>query len=132
MHERHDRALSDREQQFLSMHRLKCEACRRSELQGAMALSMLRGSALEPELPANFNERVLRRWHVRSVQESLRFWSPALLGGLVAALLVLASLQLVSRSAQLPTVNLNGHEARRISPPDTVFTNILEPGDARR
>jgi len=91
-----------------------------------MALSMLRGAALEPELTPNFNDRLIRRWHVHSVQDSVRFWSPAFIGAVVAALLVLASLQLVSRSAQLPMVNLNGHEARRISQTDPVFSNIVE------
>jgi len=93
---------------------------------------MLRTAALEPELPPNFNERVIRRWRVRSVQESIRFWSPAFIGAFVAALLLLASLQLVSRSAQLPTVNLNGHEARKISLQDPIFPNIIEESRERR
>lgn len=132
MHERNDRLLSEREEKFLAAHRLKCPECRLSERQSAFALGMLRLIAVEPEVAPNFNERVLRRWRVRSVQESLRFWSPAVLGGLVAALLVLASLQLVSRSSQLPTVKLNGHEARRLNPPDTVFTNVIDQGSIRR
>lgn len=132
MHERFDRELSVKEQNFLQAHRTSCAECRLSEHQGALALSMLRTMAVEPELTPHFSERVIRRWHVSTVQDSLRFWSPAFLGALVAALLVLASLQLVSRSAQLPTVNLNGHEARRISPPDTVFPNIIEDAHGRR
>ncbi len=87
---------------------------------------------IEPELTPNFSERVIRRWHVNSVQDSVRFWSPAFIGAVVAALLVLASLQLVSRSTQLPMVNLNGHEARRISPIDPIFPNIVEESSNRR
>lgn len=126
MHERFDRQLSVRELSFLEAHRVTCPECRVSERQGALALSMLRNSAIEPELTPNFNERLVRRWHVQTVKNSLGFWSPAFVGAVVAALLVLASLQIVSQSGKFPTVTLNGHEARRINPPDTVFPNIVE------
>lgn len=132
MHEQTDRLLSTKELDFIDRHRASCPACQAVERQGALALSMLRGSAIEPELAPNFNDRVMRRLHVRSVQDSVRFWSPAFIGAVVAALLVLASLQLVSHSTHMPLVNLNGHEARRISQPDPIFTNITEETDYRR
>jgi len=111
--EAHDRELSLREEAFLVTHRHACAACRLAETQGALALSMLRMAAIEPEAAPQFEERVLRRYRIQTVQQSLGFWSPAIIGACVAGVLVLAALQIVSNSARLPALRSPGAEAHR-------------------
>jgi predicted anti-sigma-YlaC factor YlaD len=113
VHEDLDRELTIREQTFLEAHRRSCASCRLAATQGALALSMLRMAAMDPEPAPQFEERVLRRYKVEAVRASLQFWSPALVGALVAGVAVLAALQIVSNSARLPALPTPGGQAFR-------------------
>ncbi len=111
--ESHDRLLSSRERSFMDRHRAVCGECERAEWSGAMALNMLRESSMEPVFGAGFEDRVLRRHRVQTVRASLGYWSPAFLGASIAMVAILAGLQMVTRSAELPVVPAPGVEVRR-------------------
>ena len=123
-HEDFDRRLTSREQEFLAKHRSACAACRLAETQGALALSMLRMSAIDADPAPQFEERVLRRYRVQTVHESLHFWSPAIIGAFVASVLVLAALQIVSNSSKLPAIRTPGSEAHRTVERTPAFPEI--------
>jgi hypothetical protein len=125
VNERNDRPLKDREIAFLARHRARCAPCRLAETQGAHALSMLRLSAMDVEVMPSFEERVMRRYKVQRVHESLRFWSPALIGAAVASVLVLAGLQIVLNSSRMPTLQPPTGEARRLIDHSPTFPEIL-------
>lgn len=122
--EDHDRPLAPRESEFLATHRRACASCRLAETQGALALSMLRMAAIDPEPTPLFEERVLRRYRVRTVHQSLSFWSPAIIGACVASVLVLAALQIVSNSSKLPSLRTPGAEAHRTIDRAPAFPDI--------
>lgn len=123
--ENHDRLLTQRELDFLATHRRACAACRLTETQGALALSMLRMAAIDAEPAPQFEERVLRRYRVQKVHESLSFWSPAIIGACVASVLVLAALQIVSNSSKLPAIRTPGTEAHRSVDRTPAFPEIV-------
>jgi hypothetical protein len=87
---------------------------------------MLRMSAIEADAAPQFEERVLRRYRVQKVHQSLSFWSPALIGACVAAVLVLAALQIVSNSSRLPALRSPGAEAQRTIDRAPVFPDLDE------
>lgn len=127
--EKHDRELSQAEKNFLDRHRSACAPCRSAETDGALALNMLRQFALEADEPCTlqFEERVIRRWRVQHVREGVGYWSPALMGAIVAGVAVLAALQLVTRSSELPRVTLPGTaEALRELPKSNLPDLLIE------
>lgn len=109
-----DREVSPREHVFMVKHRAACPACREAESQSSLALNFLRSAALEVEVHPQFDERVIRKLRVQRTRESIRYWSPAVAGGFIAGLAVIAALQMITRSAELPHVRYPGGEARRI------------------
>lgn len=115
MNEKFDRTLSLREREFMARHKSVCSDCHREETQSACALNMLRMAAVGDDEMDNsrvFEDRVLRRWRIQSTRESVRYWSPAFLGAVLAGLTVLAALQVVSNRPTIPgSVNPPG-EAR--------------------
>ena len=92
-----DREATAREDAFLGRHRAVCAACRKEETAAALSLDLLRGAVFEAEVSDAFDRRVLRRARTQRVQDGLRYWSPALLGGTVAAALLLAAVQTLTR-----------------------------------
>ena len=92
-----DRQPTAREDAFVVRHRDSCDACRREERAAAFSLDLLRNAAFDPEVQDSFDRRVLRRAHVQRVQEGFRYWSPAFMGGLVAACLLLAAVQALTK-----------------------------------
>lgn len=111
--ESEDRALTPQETAFLRRHKEVCRACSRKEDQRVMALNMLRSAVFSVDVSSHFNERVLRRHRVETVRASLAFWSPALAGGAIAFLAMLAAMQLISSPSNLPTFRSFGAETRR-------------------
>ena len=91
-----DRALTPSESLFMDSHRSECDLCRRAEATGALALNMLRSSALQAETDDAFDRRVARKVRVQSARDRFAYWSPSAIGALVAAVLVIAVVQLVS------------------------------------
>ncbi len=93
-----DREPTPRETAFLERHRASCDACSREEEASFLTLDLLRGCAFDAQIeePA-FDRRVLRRARITMVRDGVRYWSPALIGGAVAAGLFLAAVQAVTR-----------------------------------
>ncbi len=122
-----DRDLSEHEQEFFAQHEASCRRCEQHMAKGFAALNMLRGQALEASPKASFDERVLRRYRVISVRSSLRYWSPAMIGAAVAGLVILAALQMISTTSQLPAFSAPRGEARLSTPafPDSLESNSL-------
>lgn len=129
--EAHDRELDPKERAFMERHKAVCPECARQEDQRHMALNMLRMAALEPEIAPSFDERVLRRHKVESVRASIRYWSPAVLGGSIAAMAMLAALQLISEPSQLPVMRAAGYQSRRLST-ETPLIPVLSEDILRR
>jgi len=108
-----DRTLRPSEEAFLIRHRERCESCRTIEANQHLALNMLRATAIREEPTDGFDRRVLRRARIQSVREGFGYWSPAAVGATIAAVLVLALLQIVGRSGNLRENTSPVGEARR-------------------
>ena len=112
--EREDRQLTSREAKFFESHRSRCADCGLYDTQAHQALDVLRGAAFtEVELTPMFDERVIRKFRAQKVKESLRYWSPALAGAMIACVAIFATLAMVSRPDQLKQANLPGGSASR-------------------
>ena len=111
-----DRNLTPQEEAFVQKHRMACEECNEFQSQSSLALNFLRASAIDVDVNPMFEERVIRRLRIQGTRESLRYWSPAVAGAFIAGLAVVAALQMITRSAELPHVRLPGAESRRITP----------------
>jgi hypothetical protein len=122
--EAEDRPLSPAERRFVERHRGVCASCELTARQTSMALNMLREAALEPEVTPSFEDRVLRRHKLGQARASIRYWSPAVLGAAVAMVAVLAALQLVAQTAQLPDFRAPGADARRSDENTRVFPRL--------
>lgn len=109
-----DRQLTPREEVFLHRHRRACDECHDLQSQSSLALNFLRASAIEVDVHPQFEERVIRKLRVQTTRESLRYWSPAAAGACIAGLAVVAALQMITRSAELPHIRIGG-EARRVT-----------------
>ena len=122
-----DRDLNQKEKEFVEQHEANCVRCEGYMAKGFAALNMLRGQALEPAPKLSFDERVLRRYRVISVKASLRYWSPAVIGAAVAGLVILAALQMISQTSQLPAFSNPRGEARLATPafPDTLDSDSI-------
>jgi hypothetical protein len=110
-----DRNLTPTEEAFVQRHRKACAECNEFQSQSSMAMNFLRSGAIEVDVNPQFEERVIRKLRVQTTRESLRYWSPALAGAFIAGLAVVAALQMITRSAELPHVRFLGGEARRIT-----------------
>jgi len=116
LNEREDRALTARESGFLNAHREACSNCQRLEQQAFVSLDLLRHSTIEAEATPGFDRRVIRRAKNQAAAETVRYWSPALVGAAVAGIAALAAIQIVTRSNHLPQVKVPGAESRKFSP----------------
>lgn len=58
-----------------------------------MSLDLLRGAFMDADVAPSFDRRVVRRAKVSVVRDGFRYWSPAVIGGAVAAGLLLAAVQ---------------------------------------
>jgi hypothetical protein len=104
------------EMDFVEKHKAVCAECSAFESQSSMALNFLRAATIDVEVNPMFEDRVIRKLRVQTTRESIRYWSPAVAGAFIAGLAVVAALQIITRSAQLPHVKLPGSEAHRIAP----------------
>jgi hypothetical protein len=119
------RELNEGEQRFLNQHRAACGECREFEQSASFSLDVLRSAALEPEVSANFDDRVLRRVRVQSVRESLGYWSPALAGAGIACVAIFAALQIAALPVQPNLMQLPDGEARRSVDSDTPLPSLI-------
>lgn len=120
-----DRDLTPREASFYDLHHAACSDCREYEVQGALALNMLRDFAeVETDDSSRLTERIVRKARLQNIRGSFRYWMPALGGMAIGALMMMAVLQLVGQSDILPR-NANDHgDARRIEQSNTVFPEL--------
>lgn len=77
------------------------------------AMAALRDGAIEPAVDDSFDTRLLRLWRVQRTRSSIWYWSPALVGASVAAVALLAVLQLIANSRDIRPINVPGAEVRR-------------------
>jgi hypothetical protein len=110
---RDERDLTSGEERFIENHVAACHQCSEFAETASTALNLLREAALEPEVSLSFDDRVIRKVRVQTVRESLGYWSPALVGGLIACVAVFATLQIAATPVQLREANLPIGEARR-------------------
>jgi predicted anti-sigma-YlaC factor YlaD len=110
-----DRHLTPSEEAFVQRHRSACPECHDFQSQSSMAMNFLRSATIDVEVHPMFEERVIRKLRVQTTRESLRYWSPALAGAFIAGLAVVAALQMITRSADLPHVRFPGSEAHRVT-----------------
>lgn len=96
--EKFDRDLNLKEQDFYRKHREVCFECMRYEQQGTNAMNLLHAAAIEPEISDNFDERVLTMMRRQPKRLALNYWSPVFAGAAVAALAVVATLQMIART----------------------------------
>lgn len=128
LNESEDRSLDGEESSFVESHRTKCSRCRHLSSSGA-GLNMIRVYAMDAEPSPGFDDRVIRRLHLANARSSISYWMPALMGGAVAGLALLAALQMISQPDQLPVFRGDG-EARKVSTspmfPDLKFETNTE------
>lgn len=129
--ETQDRLISDRERRFMERHRAVCVQCRRKERDSDLALNMLRLAAFEVEAEPQFDQRVIRRHRLDNVREDIRYWSPTTWGAAFAVMAILAALQMVSRSSQLPVFHTPGSDARRVEVETPIIPDWNPGTDAR-
>ncbi|HEY3782825.1 MAG TPA: hypothetical protein VGL56_17210 [Fimbriimonadaceae bacterium] len=111
-----DRELTPGEIAFMGAHEERCEECARSMESASFALDALRGEFMEPVPCPNFESKVIRQYRIESKRASLRYWSPAVVGAAVAGLVVLAAMQMIAQSSQLPSFKVPTGEARLSKP----------------
>lgn len=111
-----DRELTLKEDAFVQKHRGACSECRAIQAQSSLAMNFLRSATMEVDVNPHFDERVIRKLRIQTTRESIRYWSPAVAGAFIAGLAVVAALQMITRSAELPHVRLPGAESHRIMP----------------
>jgi hypothetical protein len=109
-----DRTLTASEKDFVQRHQAVCSECSESQSQSSLALNFLRASAIEVDVHPMFEERVIRKLKVQTTRESIGYWSPAVAGAFIAGLAVIAALQMITRSADLPHVRFPGEANNRV------------------
>lgn len=117
-YEARDRVLTDAEILFMQKHEAVCLACEHEMQQSAVALNLLSEAQLEPEISPNFDTRIIRRLKTEFIRSSFKYWSPAMVGAAVGALVILAAIQMIAQSSRLPSLSVpGGSEARRLATP---------------
>jgi hypothetical protein len=110
-----DRELSSGEVLFMEKHRGVCMDCDEVQSQSSLAMNFLRAGTLEVDVNPQFEERVIRKLRIQTTRESIRYWSPAVAGAFIAGLAVIAALQMITRSADLPHTRFINAESHRIT-----------------
>lgn len=88
------------------------------------AMTALRLSVVRHDPGPSFDTQLFRRYQVVSAKSSVAYWSPAMIGATVAAVAVLAVLQLLTRSSELQRIDVAGTEVRRDVRSTTIFPEI--------
>lgn|GEM_PF-4855122 len=89
------------------------------ELEEPFLDGLLIGAAIEPQVDKDkFARAVLRLHRVGSVKRSILYWSPAIAGASIAAMALLALLQMLTSSSSMKPIRiLNGDAAQRMEQP---------------
>lgn len=128
----HDRPLTARELRFMERYRAKHPECEQFEALEEEGFALLRNLAMDSEIeaPQQFERRVIRKFQVQSVRATATYWTPAICGAVVAAVTLLAMIQLLGRSATMNPLSVTGSEARRSEPAKPVFPDVHTAGDS--
>ena len=124
----YDRALTEKEEAFMSLHREVCTSCIAIEQQSDNSLDMLRGVALDAQPTDHFDTRVKRRMQVERGRENLKYWTPALIGGAIACLALLTALKMVNDATHKELGQPIG-QAQRYKPTKTPQLVLPKAGD---
>lgn len=112
-----DGIATSKDMKFLDEHAEQCVECALVRETMADALHSLEASVISSEGSDGFEHRVIRRYRVESSTRSLAFWSPALIGAAVAAVALLAVLQMLISGPDLKPIDIRGQEASRQTTP---------------
>ena len=112
--QRDDRDLSIRQHGFLDRHRSSCTHCAQREQAELQSIIFLRGNDIKFESDANLDALILKAVIAQRQEKGVAYWAPAAVGAAVAALAVMATLQMISRSDELQPLSINGTEAKRV------------------
>lgn len=116
LHTLDERELTVAELQFLELHRANCVRCAQLEDAQGASLAALRQSDLDAEPSAAFDAVLLERLRQKPWKRTVGYWSPAVFGAAVAAVLALFTIDLLTSTAQSPSFRKPFGEARRIVP----------------
>lgn len=111
--ERADRELTTRENKFLQAHRQSCQSCAREEAISQASLNMLRLADVGESVSPQFEARVLRRYQVDRVRSGVQYWSPALIGGVLACAGLCWMLQFLGTPKTTPRLSNPNAQVRR-------------------
>jgi len=124
--ESRDRELSPNEVAFLDRY----PDLSASLQKGNMALDLLKNlDWAEESSGIEFERRVVRRLKNQRTADGIKYWSPALIGAAVAAVALVAALQIITRANELPALNRPAAEARRA--PSAVPLDLTSPVQPR-
>ena len=68
--------------------------------------SLLKDSAIQPEVKPTFDLSVLRKHRVATAKRTFNYWSPAILGAAIAGMAAVSLLQILTAPSQRPYINL--------------------------
>ena len=88
------------------------------------SLSFFRSQMLEPEPAPDFDQRAIRAIRLGIARQRARAWSPAFVGAGIAALAILAALQLITAPPTQGKVDLSLTEARKAPSASGLFPEI--------
>ena len=114
--ESRDRNLAEAESNFLLDHRSTCQICAATENTMAMALNMLKDASLPVETPYAFDHRLERNAKVQVAKDSFRYWTPALISAVAAAVIVFSLVGVLNQERQDPVNSGQGSSVRRMIP----------------
>lgn len=115
---------------WVESHQTACRTCGDRMNSMNLALDMLRSQTLEPTASPSFDQRVARMVKLDRVRHSLAYWSPALVGAAVAALVLLTAIQIVSGPSTVPIIEFGKErapEAKNSRPYDDRMLPVLAP-----
>lgn len=124
----HDGELRGYKAKFVAQHRQCCEDCAELEQVHLSMSLLLRGSIVAASPSEAFDQKLISRWQEElRARRTLVYWSPTLIGASVAAIALLALLQLLTGTSKVNPVDLTGHEARRGPATEVHLPLLREP-----
>lgn len=111
-------SLSQFEEQWMRNHWQECVDCAAAEAAEMQAMCALRASSqAEVEVASDFDEKLVRRLRLDRGSRTLAYWSPVVVGAVLAGIAGLALIQVVSFRPEPRPAVLEGREARRVDLP---------------
>lgn len=86
-----------------------------------VCLAALRACVIEPDDDPTFDRRLMRRYRIERMKARAEYWSPAVVGAAVAAIAVLAFLQVLTGPSNLRTIDTSRSEVHNTRPERVFF-----------